>query len=46
MSDDTQITATVFTPFVIIDGVGYRAKYEPCEALNSYANRLLDSNAP
>lgn len=46
MSDDTQVTVTVFTPFVIIDGVGYRAKYEPCEALNSYANRLLDNEAP
>ena len=27
--------------FVIIDGVGYRTKYEPCEALNAFANRLL-----
>jgi hypothetical protein len=33
-----QITA--FYPFVIIDGVGYKCKYEPCEALNNYANEL------
>ena len=30
-----------YNPFLIIDGVGYRCKYEPCEALNRYANRLL-----
>ena len=32
---------TAYNPFLIIDGVGYRCKYEPCEALNRYANRLL-----
>ena len=35
----TQVVA--YNPFVIIDGVGYRTKYEPCEALNAFANRLL-----
>lgn len=41
MEDGTAVEITDYTPFVIIDGVGYKAKYEPCEALNSYANALL-----
>ncbi len=41
MSDGTQTEITAYNPFLIIDGVGYRTKYEPCEALNSYANELL-----
>ena len=41
MDDGTVVEITGYTPFVIIDGVGYKAKYEPCEALNSYANTLL-----
>ena len=41
MSDGTQTEITAYNPFLIIDGVGYRTKYEPCEALNSYANGLL-----
>ena len=32
---------TAYNPFLIIDGVGYRCKYEPCEALNRYGNSLL-----
>lgn len=28
--------------FIVIDGVGYKAKYEPCEALNHYANSMAD----
>ena len=35
----TQVGA--YNPFVLLDGVGYRTKYEPCEALNAFANRLL-----
>ena len=31
-----------YNPFLVIDGIGYRTKYEPCQMLNSYANRLLD----
>ena len=41
MDDGTVVEITEYTPFVIIDGVGYKAKYEACEALNSYANALL-----
>ena len=38
--DGTQTEITAFNPFLILDGVGYRTKYEPCEALNRYANEL------
>lgn len=46
MSDGAEIDIMAYNPFVVIDGTGYRTKYEPCETLNSYANRLLrDENA-
>lgn len=38
---ETQIMA--YNPFLVIDGVGYRTEYAPCEALNQYANDLLRS---
>lgn len=41
-TNGTEIKVTAFNPFIIIDGIGYKCKYEPCEALNSYANRLLN----
>ena len=44
MEDGTAVEITDYTPFVIIDGVGYKAKYEPCQALNSYANTLLSES--
>lgn len=42
MSNGTQTEIMAYNPFIVIDGVGYRTKYEPCEALGSYANRLLN----
>ena len=42
MSDGTQTQIMAYNPFLVIDGIGYKTKYEPCEALNSYANRLLN----
>ena len=42
MADGTEEEITECSPFVIINGKRYRAKHEPCEKLNSYANRLLD----
>lgn len=46
LSDGTQTEAMAYNPFFVIDGVGYKTKYEPCQALNEYANRLLnDENA-
>ena len=41
LDDGTQTTVTAFSPFLILDGVGYRTKHGPCEALNRYANDLL-----
>ena len=43
MSDGTRTSITEYNPFLIIDGVGYQAEYEACEALNRYANELLHS---
>lgn len=42
MTDGSQTSIMAYNPFLVIDGVGYRTKYEPCEALSSYANRLLN----
>ena len=42
MTDGTQTSIMEYNPFLVIDGVGYKAKYEPCEALNHYANILLE----
>ncbi len=42
MADGTQTEIIAYNPFLVIDGVGYKTKYEPCEALNRYANRLLN----
>lgn len=39
-TDGTQLTVNAYNPFIIIDGIGYRTKYGPCEELNSFANRL------
>lgn len=41
MTDGSVTSVTAYNPFLVIDGVGYRTKYEPCEALNHYANQLL-----
>ena len=41
MADGTQTNMMAYNPFFVIDGVGYRTEYEPCEALNAYANGLL-----
>ncbi len=43
MEDGTQIEIIAYNPFLVIDDVGYKTKYGPCEALNSYANALLNS---
>lgn len=45
MTDGTQREIMAYNPFVVIDGVGYKTKYQPCEALNSYANSLLNGGA-
>ena len=40
-ADGTETEVTGYNPFLIIDGTGYRTAYEPCEALNRFANELL-----
>ena len=45
MADGTETTVMAYSPFLVIDGVGYRTEYEPCEALNAYANLLLEGPA-
>lgn len=42
--DGSQMEVTAYNPFVIIDGVGYKCKYEPCEELNDFANELLNDS--
>ena len=42
LADGSRQEILVYNPFVVINGTGYRAKYEPCERLSSYANGLLD----
>ena len=42
MTDGTQMKVMAYNPFIVINGTGYKTKYEPCEKLNRYANRLLD----
>lgn len=40
-TDGSQLRVQAYNPFIIIDGVGYRTKYEPCEELNQLGNDLL-----
>ena len=42
-NDSSTIEVTAYNPFIIIDGKGYKCKYEPCEKLNSYANELWNN---
>lgn len=42
MIDGTQTNIMAYNPFLVIDGIGYKTKYGPCEALNHYANTLLE----
>jgi hypothetical protein len=41
MTDGTQVEVEAYNTFIVIDGVGYKCKYEPCKALSNYANRFL-----
>ncbi|MCM1050054.1 MAG: hypothetical protein NC433_16680 [Clostridiales bacterium] len=41
MTDSTQMSIVTYMPFLIIDGVGYQAEYEPCYALARYVINLL-----
>ncbi|MDY3281031.1 hypothetical protein [Dysosmobacter sp.] len=41
LTDGTTRQVMAYNPFLVIDGVGWRCEYQPCEALNQYANDLL-----
>lgn len=41
MADGSCEEIMEYSPFIIINGVGYRAKPRSCESLNDYANALL-----
>lgn len=41
LTDGTKTVINAYNPFVVIDGIGYRTKYEPCERLSQFANDLL-----
>lgn len=40
-TDGTVVTVQACNPFFVLDGTGYRTKYEPCEALSQLANEQL-----
>lgn len=42
LTDGTTQEVLAYNPFFVINGTGYKTKYEPCEKLNNYANELLD----
>jgi len=42
MVDGSKEEIMASNPFVVINGTGYKTKYEPCQKLNGYANRLLE----
>lgn len=43
-NDDTTIEVQAYNPFLIIDGIGYTTKYEPCQKLNSLGNKINGVN--
>lgn len=42
MTDGSSKIVVAYNPFIIIDGIGYKTEYEPCEKLNAFGNRLSD----
>lgn len=42
-TDGTVLTINAYNPFLIIDSVGYKTKYEPCEELSSLGNKILNN---
>lgn len=40
MADGTTTEVLAYNPFLVIDGVGYRTAYQPCEALSHFGNQL------
>lgn len=42
MTDGSSKIVVAYNPFIIIDGIGYKTEYEPCEKLNAFGNSLTD----
>ena len=42
LADGSTRTVVAFNPFLVLDDVSYRTEYAPCEALNGFANSLLE----
>lgn len=40
-TDGTILTVNAYNPFLIINSVGYKTKYEPCQELNALGNKIL-----
>lgn len=40
--DGTTVRVMAYNPFIVLDGAGYRCEHEPCEALNRFANNLIE----
>lgn len=45
-SDGTRQSVMAYSPFLVLDDVGYRTAYGPCQALNAFANDLLYDHQP
>lgn len=41
MMDGSLKTVAAYNPFIVIDGVGYRTEYGPCEELNAFGNSFF-----
>lgn len=44
MKDGRETVINACNPLIIINELGYKTKYEPCERLNEMANGLLEQN--
>ena len=42
-TDGTILTINAYNPFLIIDSVGYKTKYKPCQELNSLGNKIINN---
>ncbi len=45
MADGSREEIMAYNPFIVINGTGYKTKYESCQKLNGYANKLWKSQA-
>lgn len=41
LTDGKEMTVQAYNPFLVIDGIGYKTKYAPCEKLSQIANDLV-----